>query len=229
VNDSLCAFGQQDVAANDDQWRTSEWADNPVDNESMQHAWDVVAGPNPRITDRTSDGHPDDAMTFADFLSEVFAVEAASVVALIQRIADLYSITVPSCGTFDSTTTKYELACVLIEKPSEALHLGDHDPSGVRVFVSIAEDVSAFTISLSCFAPPTFTRLAVTPQQIVEFNLPTAPPKETDRRSFDGDTTQLEAIDPLTYEAVLAEQNHTKAQLSRALLPALHEATRGRA
>ena len=41
-----------------------------------------------------------------------------------------------------------------------------------------------------------FTRLAVTLEHVEEFNLPTAPPKKTDRRKFTGDTVQAEAIPP---------------------------------
>ena len=41
------------------------------------------------------------------------------------------------------------------------------------------------------------TRLAVTPAQVAEMGLATAPPKKTDRRSFAGETTtQAEAIPP---------------------------------
>jgi hypothetical protein len=43
----------------------------------------------------------------------------------------------------------------------------------------------------------TFKRLAVTPEQIEEMGLPSAPPKKTDQRTFNGKTTtQCEAIPP---------------------------------
>jgi hypothetical protein len=43
----------------------------------------------------------------------------------------------------------------------------------------------------------TFTRLAVTPEQIAALSLPTAPPKSTDPRRFVGEeTVQAEAIPP---------------------------------
>ena len=41
-----------------------------------------------------------------------------------------------------------------------------------------------------------FSRIAVTPVQIDELDLPTAPPKPTDRRAFKGETVQCEAIRP---------------------------------
>src|SRR5262245_65644102 len=70
------------------------------------------------------------------------------------------------------------------------LHIGDHDPSGVSMFLAFLEDVEAFTRELGGQA--TFTRLAVTPQQMVEYRLPTAPPKVPDNRAFSGETCQAE-------------------------------------
>jgi hypothetical protein len=47
---------------------------------------------------------------------------------------------------------------------AEVLHIGDHDPSGVHVFSSLAEDVRAICDEHA--VDVTFTRLAVTPEQI---------------------------------------------------------------
>jgi hypothetical protein len=69
------------------------------------------------------------------------------------------------------------------------LHIGDHDPSGVHVFSSLAEDVRALITDQGYLAALTFTRLAVTPEQIAAFDLPSAPPKLTHRRRFEGDKT----------------------------------------
>jgi hypothetical protein len=74
------------------------------------------------------------------------------------------------------------------------LHIGDHDPSGVSMFLAFLEDVEAFVRELGGQA--TFTRLAVTPAQIREYRLPTAPPKATDNRAFSGQTCQAEALPP---------------------------------
>jgi hypothetical protein len=69
---------------------------------------------------------------------------------------------------------------------------GDHDASGVSKFAAYLEDVEAFTFELGGEAG--FTRLAVTPAQIAAYDLPTAPPKPTDRRAFAGQTCQPEAL-----------------------------------
>src|SRR5262245_47589691 len=122
--------------------------------------------------------------------------EAGGMVPQLARVAHPFGITVMSGGGFDSTTDRYKFAAALSEheRPTEVLHIGDHDPSGVSMFLAFLEDVEAFTRELGGQA--TFTRLAVTPQQIGEYRLPTAPPKATDNRAFSGQTCQAEALPP---------------------------------
>lgn len=114
---------------------------------------------------------------------------------LAAAVAD-YGVPVLSSGGFDSLTAKHDLARELAEVPcAEVLHIGDHDPSGVHLFTALAEDVSVMTVSLGGHFPA-FTRLAVTRDQAEALGLPTAPPKPTDKRAFDGETVQAEAIPP---------------------------------
>ena len=72
--------------------------------------------------------------------------------------------------------------------------VGDHDASGVSMFLAYLEEVEAFTRDLGGQA--TFTRLAVIPEQTAAYDLPTAPPKPTDKRAFAGQTCQAEALAP---------------------------------
>ena len=134
----------------------------------------------------------------------LIAVEAAGMLPQIERITDPYGIPCYAAGGFDSATAKYQLAKTLSRwRVAEVLHIGDHDPSGVHLFSSMAEDVTALAegITLESIAIR-FTRLAVTPEQIGSLNLPTAPPKAEDRRSFEGRTVQAEAIPPDTLAAI---------------------------
>jgi hypothetical protein len=62
------------------------------------------------------------------------------------------------------------------------------------MFLAFLEDVEAFARELGGDA--TFTRLAVTPEQVRRFHLLTAPPKESDNRAFNGETCQAEALPP---------------------------------
>ena len=77
------------------------------------------------------------------------------------------------------------------------LHIGDYDPSGVHCYSALAEDVIAFVEDEG--ADVDFVRVAITREQALRYELPSAPPKETDNRSFDDtETWQAEALDPAT-------------------------------
>ena len=96
------------------------------------------------------------------------------------------------------------------------LHIGDHDPSGVHMFSSLGEDIQAFAASYG--GAVRFFRLAVTPAQIAAYGLPTAPPKTTDRRSFDGLTTQAESLPPdvladIVEQAIVARVDHEQREV----------------
>jgi hypothetical protein len=123
----------------------------------------------------------------------------------VARETDPFGITVMSSGGFESLTEKHAFADELArhDRPTEVLHIGDHDPSGVSMFAAYLEDVEAFTRDLGGEA--TFTRLAVTPDQIAAYDLPTAPPKPTDRRAFNGETCQAEALAPDVLASILRD------------------------
>jgi hypothetical protein len=131
--------------------------------------------------------------------------EAAGMAPQLARETDPFGITVMSSGGFESLTEKHQFAAELArhDRPTEVLHIGDHDPSGVSMFVAYLEDVEAFTRDLGGEA--TFTRLAVTPAQISEFGLPTSPPKPGDNRAFNGETCQAEALAPDALAAILRD------------------------
>jgi hypothetical protein len=153
----------------------------------------------------------------------------------IRRIANPFNIEVCSSGGFDSTTDKHRLAAQWAEESITVLHLGDHDPSGMHVFSSLAEDIAGFAAEYD--ADVEFVRLAVTPEQARLYNLPSAPPKPTDNRRFEGsETWQCEALDPRTlaaivqaaideridraiYEAVLAEEEEARRDVLARLRP----------
>jgi hypothetical protein len=82
------------------------------------------------------------------------------------------------------------------------------------MFAAYLEDVGAFTRDLGGEA--TFTRLAVTPDQIAAYDLPTAPPKPTDRRAFTGQTCQAEALAPDVLAEIL--RSAIEARINRRML-----------
>ena len=131
--------------------------------------------------------------------------EAAGMVPQLARVAETYGLPVISSGGFESVTEKHRLAVDLADdgRPTEVLHIGDHDPSGAHLFLALAEDVRAFGGEIG--GEVEFTRLAVIPEQIAELGLETAPPKTTDRRAFTGPTCQAEAIPPDVLATILRD------------------------
>lgn len=151
---------------------------------------------------------------------------------MLPQLADYcndYGIPVLSSGGFDSVTTKHNFAQEASDFDDVLIfHIGDHDPSGVHMHSSLDEDLTAFVDYYG--GNIEVSRLAVVPDQIEEMNLPTAPPKKTDNRAFEGLTTQAEAIDPADlkelvqgaieaemdlniYDEVLAEEEEIKVSL----------------
>lgn len=139
------------------------------------------------------------------FYVEVIA-EAGGMVPMLASVADPYGITVRSGGGFDSLTAKHELARHYASKgkPCIVLHVGDFDPSGEALWHNLNEDVGAFVTAMG--GAVTVERIAVTPEHRDEFNLPTAPPKKTDKRSVfpEGEqTVQAEALPPDLLQEIL--------------------------
>jgi hypothetical protein len=122
--------------------------------------------------------------------------EAAGMALQLGRVANPFGIEIISSGGFESTTERYNFARELVDhdRPTAVLDIGDHDPSGAHKYLAFCEDVEAFADELG--GDITFTRLAVTPEQIEAYGLPTAPPKKTGRRAFHGETCQAEAFAP---------------------------------
>jgi hypothetical protein len=129
--------------------------------------------------------------------------EAAGMAPQVGRVTQGYCISVLSGGGFDSLTKKHEFAAQLADhdRVTEVLDIGDQDPSGAHMFLAAWEDIAAFARELG--GEVSFTRLAVIPQQITAYGLPTAPPKPGDRRAFNGETSQAEALAPDVLASIL--------------------------
>lgn len=150
----------------------------------------------------------------------VVLCEAAGMVPQLAKGCSRFDVSVISCGGFDSLTAKFELVTNVRDegRPIEYLHIGDHDPSGEHMFEALKEDVAAFVDELG--GEVSFTRLAVTTEQIARYRLPTAPRKPSDRRSFRGQTCQAEALAPDVLGNIVRraiEARIDKSQLDRVL------------
>jgi hypothetical protein len=143
---------------------------------------------------------------------EVWSEAAGMVPQLASVVSGGYDIPVYSSSGFDSLTAKKLLAdrIVSISKPTVVFHVGDFDPSGEAIFRSVEEDVCAFVESdrRDARASVRFIRLALTAEQVEDYNLPTAPAKTSDSRSrkWTGETCQLEALAPDELAEILTDE-----------------------
>lgn len=81
-------------------------------------------------------------------------------------------------------------------------YLGDHDPSGKCIDESIVRNLREdHGIEFN------FKRIAITPDQIKTYNLPTRPTKKTDPRSksFEGESVEIDAMPPHTIRGLIEE------------------------
>jgi len=133
--------------------------------------------------------------------------EAGGMAPMLARVAHPFGITVRSGGGFDSLTAKHNLAKLYSRqgKPVVVLHVGDYDPSGEALWINLQEDVAAFCRAMG--GSMTVQRVAVTPFQQQQYNLPTAPPKAKDKRGCFTDliTVQAEALPPDLLQGILRE------------------------
>jgi hypothetical protein len=81
-----------------------------------------------------------------------------------------------------------------LDVPAYIYHLGDFDPSGVNAGEKIKETLREYAPRASL----AFERVAVTPEQITAWNLPTRPTKPTDSRAkgFGDISVELDAVEP---------------------------------
>jgi hypothetical protein len=132
--------------------------------------------------------------------------ETAGMVPQLGRVGEQFGISCYSGGGFDGLVGKHDAAERAITGGMKTciLHIGDYDASGEWILTALAEDVTAFAEVAG--AEVEFVRVAVTPEQVETYHLPSAPLSATDRRSFSGSTTtQAEALPPDTLATIVRE------------------------
>jgi hypothetical protein len=124
--------------------------------------------------------------------------EKDALAGVIMEETDLYDVPLMVARGCSSETYLYEAATAMAaqEKPAFIYHFGDRDPTGCVAAVHIER-------ALRGFAPDAeihFESVAVTPDQITAWKLPTRPTKREGNRhakDFIGDSCELDAIPPL--------------------------------
>jgi hypothetical protein len=91
-----------------------------------------------------------------------------------------------------------------LDVPTYLYHFGDYDPSGVNAGQKIEQTLK----EMAPDAEIHFERIAVTPQQIADWNLPTRPTKQKDPRAKkfgSADSVELDAIAPDRMRSLVEE------------------------
>jgi hypothetical protein len=120
--------------------------------------------------------------------------EKEAISSIVSPITDSYDVPLMIARGFASETFLFSTARTIanVGKPTTIYQLGDHDPSGVAAWKHVQDRLREFAPE----ADITFSRIAVTEDQISGWSLPTRPTKTTDSRAktFVGESVEVDAI-----------------------------------
>jgi hypothetical protein len=123
-------------------------------------------------------------------------VESRSIAGVVEADCNELAVPLYPAGGFSSITLAYE-AAEEINAEHDGRHLvifyiGDYDPAGMLIDVAVENELRRH---LDPAVSMEFVRLGITVEQIVEYDLPTKPRKEKDRRApHVAETVEAEAM-----------------------------------
>jgi len=124
-------------------------------------------------------------------------LEKDALAGVVKPVTYIYDVPLMVARGFSSLSFLHESAedIAQLDKPAFIYHLGDRDPSGVCAATKIEETLREYAPDAEIH----FERLAVTLEQIEQWNLPTRPTKQTDSRAKKfghAESVELDAINP---------------------------------
>jgi hypothetical protein len=143
--------------------------------------------------------------TNADCYVEIW-LEKDALSGVIYPVTSMYDVPLMVARGYASLSFLYSAAEYInnLDVPAYIYHLGDFDPSGVNAGEKIEETLR----ELAPDADITFERVAVTPEQIADWDLPTRPTKASDTRAKafgSALSVELDAIEPNQLRALVQE------------------------
>jgi hypothetical protein len=140
----------------------------------------------------------------ADAYVEIW-LEKDALAGVVYPITSMYDVPLMVARGYASLSFLYNAAEYIneLDVPTFIYHLGDFDPSGVNAGEKIEETLC----EMAPDADIAFERIAVTPEQIEDWDLPTRPTKSSDSRSktFGEISVELDAIEPNQLRALVLE------------------------
>jgi hypothetical protein len=132
----------------------------------------------------------------ADSYCEVW-LEKDALAGVIYPVTSMFDVPLMVARGYASLSFLYDAAEYIndLDVPAYIYHLGDFDPSGVNAGEKIEETLC----ELAPEAEISFERIAVTPEQIADWDLPTRPTKKSDSRAKKFGrrrSVELDAIEP---------------------------------
>ena len=156
----------------------------------------------------------DDANSYVEIWLEKDALAS-----VVYDVTDDFDVPLMVARGYASLSFLHEAAAAISEedRPAYIYHLGDFDPSGVNAAEKIEQTLTEFAPEADIH----FQRLAVTPEQIDNWNLPSRPTKQTDTRAkgFGSISVELDAIDPNRLRQLVKQfiEHHLPADQYRVL------------
>jgi hypothetical protein len=139
-----------------------------------------------------------DAKTYAEIWLEKDALAG-----VVYPVTEMYDVALMVARGYAPLSFLHSAAEYIkdLDVPAYICHLGDFDPSGVNA----GEKIEQTLREMAPDADIHFQRLAVTPEQIKRWRLPTRPTKKTDSRakSFGRISVELDAIEPRRLRALV--------------------------
>lgn len=124
--------------------------------------------------------------------------ESRSIAGVIENECERLAVSLYPAGGFSSITLAYQAAQSINretnygERPAEIIYIGDYDPAGVLIDKSIESELRNH---LDPDVVMNFDLIAITPEQIEVYDLPTKPRKKTGRRVLHiTETVEAEAM-----------------------------------
>lgn len=115
----------------------------------------------------------------------VLVGEKSSLRPVLARVADMYQCDLYLPTGEISDTRAYQMAKLAVEdgRPMVVFYISDADPSGWQMPVSLARKLQAFKANEFPTLDFEVHRVALTPEQVREYGLPSTPLKDTERRA----------------------------------------------
>ncbi len=131
----------------------------------------------------------------ADVHVEIW-LEKDALAGVVNDVTSAFTVPLMVSRGYASLSFLHEAAEAMnhLGRTAHIYHFGDYDPSGQDAADKIEQDLRRYADSIDIH----FHRVAVRPEQIVEWSLPTRPTKQSDSRAkgFADVSVELDAIDP---------------------------------